>query len=67
LHRYYALQPGRPNWAKLLVLVVPSALRARLDEQWVEQVGEWATVVWRGRAEDKGAEAELAANEYTPG
>jgi hypothetical protein len=63
LDRYYALQPGRPNGAKRLVVLAPGALRARLDPQWIEHVGDWATLVWRGTADD-GAKADLAAHEH---
>src|SRR5260370_29337698 len=38
LDRYYALQPGRPNGAKRLVIVLPAQLRSRLDTAWVEEV-----------------------------
>jgi radical SAM superfamily enzyme YgiQ (UPF0313 family) len=63
LDRYYALQPGRPNGAKRLVVLAPGALRPRVDPQWIEHVGDWATVVWRGAADDSGTRPELAAHE----
>jgi radical SAM superfamily enzyme YgiQ (UPF0313 family) len=47
LDRYYALQPGRPNGAKRLVVLLPLALRERLPPEWLEAVGESATLVWR--------------------
>jgi radical SAM superfamily enzyme YgiQ (UPF0313 family) len=47
LDRFYALQPGRPNGAKRLVIVLPKKLRGRLDRAWLEAVNQEATLVWR--------------------
>jgi radical SAM superfamily enzyme YgiQ (UPF0313 family) len=60
LDHYYALQPGRPNGAKRLIVLLPGALRPKLDGEWSEEVGAMATLVWRGVA----AEAELGAFEF---
>jgi MoaA/NifB/PqqE/SkfB family radical SAM enzyme len=49
LDRYYALQPGRANGAKRLIVLLPLALRGPLQE-WSADVGQEATLVWRGPA-----------------
>jgi radical SAM superfamily enzyme YgiQ (UPF0313 family) len=62
LDQFYALQPGGARGAKRLIVLLPLALRAALGEGWIEEVGERATLVWRGA--DVGAEEEMAAHEY---
>jgi radical SAM superfamily enzyme YgiQ (UPF0313 family) len=52
LDRYYALQPGRCNGAKRLVVLLPVEWRCRLGLKWIDEVGEFAAVVWRGCADD---------------
>jgi hypothetical protein len=47
LDKYYALQAGRPNGAKRLIVLLPLALRGQLPREWAEDVGRLATVVWR--------------------
>jgi hypothetical protein len=47
LDRFYAFQPGRPNGAKRLVVLLPAQLRSRRDSAWLEQVASLATVAWR--------------------
>ncbi len=47
LDKYYALQPGRVNGAKRLIVLLPLALRQRLPPAWIEAVGEAATLAWR--------------------
>jgi hypothetical protein len=64
LDRYYALQPGRPNGAKRLLVLLPSSLRDRLDRSWADAIGSSATLVWRGANEEL-AEAELEPYEST--
>jgi len=64
LDRYYALQPGRPNGAKRLVVLLPAAFRARFDAQWIEDIGSYAALVWRGATEQTCPESLLAAHEY---
>ena len=47
LDRFYAMQPGRPNGAKRLVVLLPAESRQRIDERWLEAISEFATVAWR--------------------
>jgi hypothetical protein len=50
LDKFYALQPGRVNGAKRLLVLLPFALRERLPADWVEAGAETATVGWRSGA-----------------
>jgi hypothetical protein len=61
---YYALQPGRANGAKRLIVVLPASLRSQLDEVWLEQIGATATIVWRESRPERAAEAGMGAHEY---
>jgi radical SAM superfamily enzyme YgiQ (UPF0313 family) len=63
LDRFYALQPGSLNGAKRLIVLLPLELRAPLGADWADEVGSFATLVWRGPAE-AGAEEEMAEYEY---
>ena len=47
LDKFCTLQPGRPNGAKRLVVVLPLELRARSDPDWIAEVGEFASLAWR--------------------
>jgi radical SAM superfamily enzyme YgiQ (UPF0313 family) len=64
LDRYYALQPGRPNGAKRLIILLPFSLRSRLNPAWIGATGAYATLVWHGRPEEAGPEDEWEAHEY---
>jgi radical SAM superfamily enzyme YgiQ (UPF0313 family) len=64
LDRYYALQPGRPNGAKRLVVLLAGTLRPRLPADWLDRVGGLAAVVWRGPVEGPDAGGELEAYEH---
>jgi radical SAM superfamily enzyme YgiQ (UPF0313 family) len=64
LDRFYALQPGAVNGAKRLIVLLPLTLRTRTDTHWVEGVGEYATVVWRGSAGAISPEGEMGVREY---
>ncbi|HEV3449294.1 MAG TPA: radical SAM protein [Gemmataceae bacterium] len=64
LDRYYAMQPGGANGAKRLIAVLPAALRAALDESWLEQIDATATVVWRRSRHHPVAAAEIEPHEY---
>ena len=47
---------------KRLVVLLPGSIRRGVDEDWLEEVGSVATVVWRGVAAE--AEAEMEAFEF---
>jgi hypothetical protein len=64
LDKYYALQPGRPNGAKRLIVLLPLALREQLPLEWGEDVGELATLVWRVGLDEMPCEDEMESNEY---
>jgi hypothetical protein len=65
LDRYYALQPGRPNGAKRVVIVLPAGFRSRLDSSWRQEVGSLAALVWSGTPEKAYHESELQDYEYS--
>ena len=52
LDKFYALQPGRPSGAKRIIVLLPLALRERMPFDWVDAVGEAATLVWGGGAHE---------------
>ena len=62
LDKFYGLQPGRPNGAKRLIVLLPRQLRERLDPDWLADVGSCATVVWRGVGD---TDADMEAHELT--
>jgi radical SAM superfamily enzyme YgiQ (UPF0313 family) len=64
LDKFYALQPGRMNGAKRLVILLPFALRERVPVEWVEDVAEMATLVWRTDRDERPDEEALASHEY---
>jgi hypothetical protein len=64
LDKYYALQPGSSNGAKRLLVVLPLAWRPALAPDWIEDIGETATLVWRAPAGTAVAADELAAHEH---
>ena len=47
LDKFYALQPGRPNGAKRVVVLLPRGLRGRLPPELREAAEERATLAWR--------------------
>ncbi|MFO0823684.1 MAG: hypothetical protein U0792_11300 [Gemmataceae bacterium] len=61
LDKYYALQPGRANGAKRLVVVLPGQRREELDPEWLDAIGATASLVWRGVPMD---EATMDSFEY---
>jgi len=61
LDHFYAVQPGRPKGAKRLVVLAPRQQRAAIGTDWIDEVGEYGTLVWRGAAT---AGEELEAHEY---
>ncbi len=64
LDKFYAMQPGRANGAKRLIVVLPGALRRAVNEEWSEEVGELATIVWRSGGANGRAVEEVGAREY---
>ena len=48
LDKFYAVLPGRPKGAKRLIVVLPIAHRARLSNDWIDAIGNFATLAWRG-------------------
>jgi radical SAM superfamily enzyme YgiQ (UPF0313 family) len=65
LDKYFALQPGRPNGAKRLILLLPLALRDPLAGEWAEGLGKLATVVWHVEGAASRREEEMEAYEFT--
>jgi hypothetical protein len=63
LDRYYALHPGRPNGAKRLVVVLPVRWRSQLNESWLDEVGNLATIVWRCRKDEENLPSAMEAYE----
>jgi radical SAM superfamily enzyme YgiQ (UPF0313 family) len=63
LDKFYALQPGRANGATRLIVLLPVTRRPRLPASWLEEVGEYATVVWGGAANEL-SEHDMEAYEY---
>lgn len=47
LDRYYSLHPGRLLSAKRLVVALREEWRATFDDEWIEQVEEFAAIVWK--------------------
>jgi hypothetical protein len=48
LDLYYSLHPNRLLGAKRLVVLLPGEDRSRLGPEWIDEVGQYATLVWRG-------------------
>ena len=59
LDKCYALQRGRRTGAKRLVVLFPFALRPQFPAEWIDQLSDVATIVWRGCET-----ADLDANEF---
>jgi radical SAM superfamily enzyme YgiQ (UPF0313 family) len=67
LDKFYALQPGRANGAKRLIVLLPSALRPQSAPDWIGELGEWATLVWRGEANWAGEGMDAHEYAWAPG
>lgn len=48
LDRYYGLNPEGLLGSKRLLILLPAEQRRNVAEQWIDDVGEFATLVWRG-------------------
>jgi radical SAM superfamily enzyme YgiQ (UPF0313 family) len=64
LDKFYALQPGRPNGAKRLIVLLPLGLREKVPSEWLEDVREIATLVWRGARDEVPDEEKMDPREY---
>ena len=62
LDRYYSLHPAGLLGAKRLVVLLPVAQRGRLGQAWIDDVGQYATLVRRG---GRPAMEDLADHEYS--
>src|SRR5262249_45262310 len=40
LDKFYALQPGRPNGAKRLIVLLPAQVRSQIEAEWLDEFGE---------------------------
>ncbi len=61
LDKFYAVLPGKTRGAKRLIVLLPAEARESLGSRWISDVGEFATIVWRG--ESTLFDAELAEHE----
>ncbi len=64
LDRYYGMQPGRAIGAKRLILLLPAESRGNFPEDWLDEAGECATVVWRTEAGSSLHESDLEPYEF---
>jgi hypothetical protein len=48
LDRFYSVLPGRPKGAKRLIVALPARQRSAIDLRWTCQIGDLATIAWRG-------------------
>ena len=62
LDKFYALQPGRANGAKRLIVLLPLAQRPAVDPGWLEEIAAYTTLVWRGTGAKAGAEEDMEAH-----
>lgn len=62
LDRFYSMQPGFWKGAKRFVVVLPAESRESLRPAWIENLAEYASVVWRG--EPRILEEILGSHEY---
>ena len=66
LDRFYSMQLGRPKGAKHIVIRLPWSTRDQAGLDWIDDVGQFASIVWTG--EDIPADAdmseELEAHEF---
>lgn len=59
LDKFYAVLPGKTRGAKRLIVLAPLDERERLGQEWVEMVGEFGTLVWRGQSRQSELELDL--------
>ena len=53
LDRYYGLNPEGLLGSKRLLIILPSEQRQEVAEDWIDAIGEFATVIWRGSLLDE--------------
>ena len=59
---FYSLHPVRLLGAKRLVVLVPAAMEELLDEAWLDEVEDRATIHWTGGASRlPGGDAQILA------
>lgn len=58
LDRFYSMQLGRPKGAKHIVIRLPWSARDQAGLDWIDDVGQFASIVWTGV--DLPSEADLA-------
>jgi radical SAM superfamily enzyme YgiQ (UPF0313 family) len=58
LDKFYALQPGRINGAKRLIVLLPTAIRESSSPEWIEAAGEQATMIWQNEPRSMCSEDE---------
>lgn len=63
LDMYYSMHPNRLLGAKRLVVVLPLSQREQFGSAWIEEVGDFATIVWRGGLPPGAVEIGLSAHE----
>lgn len=61
LDLFYSMAPNRLLGAKRLVVVLPIEQRGRLGLDWVDGIGQYAAIVWRGGTVP---EEDLASHEH---
>lgn len=61
LDRFYAVQPGPPKGAKRLVVLAPWQARSHAPLQWIDDIADYGTLVWRGTVSPS---EDLDAHEY---
>ena len=59
LDKYHAVHPGPRRGAKRLIVPLPFALRGQFSEEWLDELSDTTTLVWRD-----GPTAELGTNEF---
>ena len=62
LDRFYSMQMGRPKGAKHIVIRLPWSAREALGLDRIDEIAEFASLVWTG--EDVPSEEELEAHEF---
>jgi len=65
LDKFYALQPGATNGAKRLLVLLPAAQRTHCAGDWLDEVGELASIVWQTDGDSVLEEEDLSWYEYT--